>query len=230
MKKFMILAAVAAMATGAWAGDYQFKLTIKDIPQTYEKLTDSAACYLVNTDTKQVLGYASMATFNDTNLSSLKTITQGLDTGVLSKTVLTLVANDVNYNVSGTAPIPGSYTYFEENMNNKQFQSYVTVYNYEGGLKDVEFVVNFIDHSDDALPTADAAYTTKNLMMVVYDPGDETQDAYYQTFADLTYEGGSSTKSLGKTAVFSPSSVPEPTSAMLLLLSVAGLCLKRKVA
>lgn len=230
MKKLMILAAIAAMATGAWAGDYQFKLTIQEIPQSYEKLTDGAACYLVNKDTRQVLGYASMEVFNNTEMSTLSTDTVGLPAGVKSKTTLTLTGGAVNYSKTGTAPIPGGYEYFTDNMNNKQFQSYVTVYNYESGLKDVEFVINFVDNSGGELPTTSDAYKPDNLMIAIYDPGTEGQDAYYQEFASITYEGGSSTKSLGATEKYAPSSVPEPTSAMLLLLGVAGLCLKRKVA
>ncbi len=218
MKKFMILAAVAAMAFGAQAAlpegwrNYTFSLTISDLPQAFQSLTGTAAVYL--TDGNSVYAYATMEKFNAGTPDELSGKIAYGSTELHDGASVTLdgktYANKAHY-------LEGTSTILQENQPNNQ--------------KDVQFLITFdtdgsfgTDHFESV---GDNQWAVKDLYVVLSDSKNGYENYYQEIPLTVT---GDPTKNPTLAADASYSSVPEPTSAMLLLLGVAGLCLKRKVA
>ena len=226
MKKLMMLAAITAMTAGAFAdeldplrttdGAYTFGLSITGIPQEYAKLSPDAGCYLVNRETKEIVAYVRCG---DNTRDVLKTA-------------------DQLYTKSGENPVTlGGVQYnFADQIKALHSENAISAYEKEDGTKTVTFKVGFQTSAseaslpstlDDTVPTG-GNLADLNLFGIVYDPG--TQDgfsAYYQEFHGLTYSRSDGLfDTNGSEKYFN--NVPEPTSAMLLLLGFAGLALKRK--
>ena len=225
LKKLMILAAVAAMAIGAQAveTDYEFILTIENIPQSYKQLTENAKAYLIDTKNTRIVGYAE-----------IKNLDAGEPVAIAGGTRTKLqLAETVTYSLPDKLTVGGvEYSVYAPNMNLQggdekgTHPSTVTVKNFDDGTKEVSFELYFQDQTGSGLPTS--GDSASGYMIVLSDPGNKDQGAYYQEFTP-TFSGGSGVKHFDATAEYA-NEVPEPTSAMLLLLGFAGLALKRKVA
>ena len=228
-RKVVLLASVAAMASGAWAADegvsaqnYEFQLSILNIPQDFKSLSGEARYYLVDTSDNRVLAYLANSSFVDNKTTTYwKGSAQVTDKDNYDKS-MTQLNGLVNYSgLGGTkAQLPnGEYT-FADNIYIAS-GSGTSVSLHENGTKDVEFKMQRVNVTESALYQTGMG-DAGNLMMIVYDPG----IGYYQEFSKVTFNATSQTSVNYQAS--EPYAVPEPTSAMLLLLGFAGLALKRK--
>ena len=215
-RKGVLLASVAAMAFGARAALYDFNLNISGIPSDYLNLSEGAGYYLVRAGESGEPG----------------TIVAYLMNGDYA----TVQSSGKTYSHDGTerTTLGGkTYVYAKEIEVSKEGTFFEV--NYKEGTKDVNFNIYFTTSDEslnglaDSYPSGDPAkpgyLKDLGLFAIVEDPGNDSLPSYYQEFHGLGYTLSHGSFSTNGSAVFA---VPEPTSAMLLLLGFAGLALKRK--
>lgn len=225
MKKLMVLAAVAALASGAWAEDttYDYAFNAKIYGMNGAHFQGDTGLYLIDTSSGgngTIIGYVRFGDgFNVDNgiytLQSTKERSSG-----------SLTVDGVTYSLA--AQKLTSATLSPESDGSYSFKGGVTT-------------------TGPAAIDGNVPYP-KNLKVVVWSeawntPGDPDsglsgQTLYSQTVMNTTDNlhainvgfatAGQGTESLSVSAAMTVT--PEPTSALLLLLGVAGLALKRKQA
>jgi len=207
MAAMVVLAACAAQASYT----YTWTMTIDKIPSSFTKLSNNAVWYLVDTkrgDNGTVLCYNTSAEYGSNELSLDKSIKM---TSSFDHTDESVTLGNVVYN----------------NDSHKIFADDSSIVNkFDGDIKSVTFQMKFTTETN-----LGALYgkTTDldNLTAYLYDPDyaltlKKTPVAYANSDNVISFTS--------KLAMMSDSSVPEPTSGLLVLFGLAGLALKRKRA
>jgi len=98
MKKLLIMSAIAAMACGAWAKDYEyysFTLSIYNIPLEYDHLSPNAKVYLIDTTSgNSIIAYGAA---KDWDSQDNKLVSKDVTTHISSGTVTFAGYDDTTY-------------------------------------------------------------------------------------------------------------------------------------
>lgn len=201
MKKFMLFIAVAALALGAQAYTYTLTMEIFNLPSggTHQGI------YLTDVNRQKVYAYLTvgeMVAWKDKNQAELQ--------ANYSDLIHRPNGQDVDFLPEGAEIVAHQINHVSSYVGGNSYRF----------LVDFETAVKFDTYYDGE------SVRLENMMVVApHDTADAAIDMNIgrsvSTIDDKTV--------YGLTAIYSYSSVPEPTSAMLLLLGFAGLALKRKV-
>jgi len=216
MKKLWVAMLVAGAGFCAQAYTYHFTMTCADIPMKWEKLSDEAIWYLVDTTMQPEKG----GTGNGTVLvwGQNADYTKGKYTTDTAHSQTTIKIGNTTYDVlEHTITADGSY------VNN------FTYTNPETGdaQKAVTFAFVFNENSKDlkAYYGVSGVKSLDNLKAVIYDPnGQGTQEIVMNP---VGFTGYSAQPHFDAGVALD---IPEPTSALLVLVGMAGLALRRRRA
>lgn len=202
MKKFMLFIAVAALALGAQAYTYTLTMEIFNLPTSGGM---HQGIYLADVKQQKVYAYLTvdeMLAWKDKNQAELQD--NYLDQ------IRRPNGEVVNFLPDGAEIVGHQINHVSSYSGDNSYKFIV----------DFETAVKFDTYYDGE------SVRLENMMVVA--PHD-TADAAIDMNIGRSVSTTDDKTVYGLTAIYSYSSVPEPTSAMLLLLGFAGLALKRKV-